>query len=237
MSDDSTKYTKLYFIFFVHCHLKTLYTAHRDSVGVKQASAVAPGGNSTCGGGKPAATGSRVSLPRSPRPCPSLRSRGKVWEPAQSSAPPRGSGWPPPAPRPAAFSTYSSGSETRSSPASPSGAGTRPGLPSPSCSGSAWCRRWTPTGRPGSWKTLCASSSSGRASCPGPARPFFSSSRPPGLFLSLAPRSHSHPARYRHRRFLLWHPGRFSGDPGSVCPEPAMLLWGWPSQILQGKNK
>lgn len=192
-----------------------------------------PGGNSTYGEEKPRVTGCPMSLQRCPRSFLGLRSRGKVWEPAQSSAPPHGSGWPPLAPRPAAFSTYSCGFETRFWPASPSGAGTRPDLPSPSCSGSAWCRRWTPAGRPDSWKTRCASSSFDKASSRSPPHPLFFPTRPPGLFLSLALPCHFHPERCRRRRFPLWYLGRFFGHPGSTCPVSVIVPSDWPSQTLQ----
>jgi len=235
MSVQSTKYTTFYFFQWRSLLFKNICTD--DAVSVKPASAVGPGGNSTCDGEKPGVTGCLVRLQRGPRLFLWPRSRGKVWEPAQSSAPPHGSGWPPPAPRLAAFSTYSSGFETRFSPASPTGAATRPGRPSPSCSGSALCRRWTPAGRPDFWKTPCASSSSDRASYRSPARRCSSSSRPPGLLLFSALLSRCHPGRYHRRRFPLCHHGHFLGDPGSACPVPAMLPSGWPSRSLLRKEE
>ena len=85
--------------------------------------------------------------------------RDTEWGPWQSSAWSLGCEQPP-GPPPAASSICSSGSETRSSPESPSGGETPPAPLSPSCSGTASCRRWTPAGRPGCGWTRSGSSSS-----------------------------------------------------------------------------
>lgn len=71
--------------------------------------------------------------------------KSALWKPAELSS---GCAWPPDLP-PAAFSTCSSGSETRFSPESPSGAETRPDSLSRSCSGTASGQTWTPAGTPG----------------------------------------------------------------------------------------